>query len=135
MRNTQLWRQSGHRIQGVLLMGCECGEPVVQIAPSQRRSRAVMCDCCKHSDGLQCRKSGFGALVIVSAPKAICPIRRHPNENGVVRWLGIEWYGVPAPIRWRVKKHLSGTLGGCGCIRRLKDLWVRITRNLYRGTT
>ena len=24
----------------------------------------------------------------------------HPDGAGVLVWLGVKWYGVPAPIRW-----------------------------------
>jgi hypothetical protein len=61
-----------------------------------------------------------------------------PYHNGIVTWLGIDWYGIPYPLRlyviaWRVLAVTSrgetvevpspDVFAGCGCIKRLKD-WV-----------
>lgn len=55
-------------------------------------------------------------------------VRRYADRRGVVRWLGVEWYGVPYPLRivlrilWRIPPR---RLPGCGCIKPLKDLLTR----------
>lgn len=50
-----------------------------------------------------------------------------PNRRGHVRWLGVDWIGVPAPVRWWMVEvrgvELSGPLEGCGCCRRLRGWW------------
>lgn len=55
-------------------------------------------------------------------PKGAC-------GSTIYKWLGIRWYGIPAPMR-----HLSEFFGefgweerafeGCGCIVRLKAFWL-----------
>ena len=62
-----------------------------------------------------------------------CPIGRHPDREGIVRWLGVRWYGVPMPIRVRLmifaRQHRSPRYyDGCGCVVRLKDWWSRLRR-------
>ncbi len=66
------------------------------------------------------------------------------NTRGMVRWLGLWWYGVPMPIRvhaaWKAarSRRAAGKPAkltratfrkwqGCGCIAILKDLWTKIT--------
>lgn len=49
-----------------------------------------------------------------------------PNRQNVVVWLGIQWKGVPKPLRWWAKIkgiRLTGPLDGCGCCRRLRCWW------------
>lgn len=62
------------------------------------------------------------------------------DHRGIVRWWGIEWYGVPAPLRWRYGRRLveyAGTevrdLPGCGCVRALK-IRVRWIRSRVRAS-
>lgn len=55
-----------------------------------------------------------------------CPRGRFPDADGVVRWSGVRWYGVPAPIRWWLRWRnpvhpKPSSFPGCGCIKRLKD--------------
>lgn len=62
--------------------------------------------------------------------------RSLPDSRGVIRWLGVEWIGVPAPIRWACRHpdlrdvlglpEPSGPFWGCGCIRRLKNATLRM---------
>jgi hypothetical protein len=61
-----------------------------------------------------------------------------PNRRGHVRWLGMVWIGVPAPLRWWWVEvwglELSGPLEGCGCVRRLRAWWnARAWRRSLRG--
>ena len=46
-----------------------------------------------------------------------------------MRWMGLLWYGVPEPLRWRIDWGLiarfgmrgnASTLAGCGCCVALK---------------
>jgi hypothetical protein len=44
----------------------------------------------------------------------------------IARWLGIRWYGKPAPLRlWAaiVRGDDPGMWPGCGCIVKLKSSW------------
>jgi len=52
-----------------------------------------------------------------------CPLGRHPDADGRVRWLGLEWLGVPEPLRWRLVWALGREprgLVGCGCVAAIK---------------
>lgn len=47
----------------------------------------------------------------------------------VHRWLGIDWYGVPAPVRWWKRWNFERfDTRGCGCICVLKDFWERLNK-------
>ncbi len=88
------------------------------------RTAAAMCFACRARDGETCRDSGKPCTEMV---KGVCPRGRHPNPAGVVRWVGVTWHGVPAPIRWGlVYRHGEPRkpLAGCGCVAALKRFWV-----------
>jgi hypothetical protein len=119
------------------------------VCPSARRVRGV----------LMCNASQANTLLHIRGKP--CPEHRHPSPAGVVRWLGIDWYGVPYPVRlWlahapkaarRVVTLLAGSpwhdrlaalarqqplskpsaLPGCGCIKRLKDAWINMKGYLH----
>lgn len=94
-------------------------------------AKAVMCAVCPNRDGFtHCTLDGRPML---SRP---CPIGRHPDAKNVVKWAGLEWYGVPYPIRWAMRRKWfrrlvgAGSLCeskfmGCGCHVPLKDEWER----------
>ncbi len=46
----------------------------------------------------------------------------------VVRWMGMNWYGTPAPVRaFRWLFGRSGTDAGCGCQKTMRDWWDRFS--------
>jgi hypothetical protein len=125
-------------------MGCGCGGsmpvPLTVGWSDQRdtiRARAVMCGVCPEMVDGTCRLTGKGRRHMATAGG--CPIGRHPDEGGVVRWLETDWLGVPAPVRWTWwlarrwlgLPALTGPLPGCGCHRALKDIWDRYARLLH----
>jgi len=73
------------------------------------------------------------------ATRAVVALYALPYRDGIVTWLGVDWYGVPYPLRlWVIASRaivLAATTGeavnipdpdifaGCGCIKRIKD-WV-----------
>lgn len=75
----------------------------------------------------------------IDAPtRAVVALYGLPYRDGIVTWLGMDWYGVPYPLRlwviaWRVLANAANgdtvevpepsVFSGCGCIKRLKD-WV-----------
>lgn len=75
----------------------------------------------------------------IDAPtRAVVALYGLPYRNGIVTWLGVDWYGIPYPLRlwviaWRVLANAANgdtvevpepsVFSGCGCIKRLKD-WV-----------
>lgn len=74
------------------------------------------------------------------ATRAVVALYALPYRDGIVTWLGIDWYGIPYPLRlWviarRVFAHAAkgeavdvpdpSVFSGCGCIKRLKDLVYR----------
>lgn len=52
-------------------------------------------------------------------------------DDGVIRWAGFDWYGVPYPLRLKLWQRGKIThpkkLPGCGCLKILKDLWTSLT--------
>lgn len=110
-------------------MSCGCSAPKPDMSPA-----AIMCGACP-------RRVGFVSCSVDGKPllSRPCPLGKHPDTQGRVRWLWIRWYGVPAPLRWHGLAGLySHTLGiganvdwralpGCGCVVWLKDRWVRLT--------
>jgi hypothetical protein len=87
---------------------------------------ATMCDACPHTgrkDGAQtCELAKAPILVIVTITKS-CPAGRFPDKDGVIKWAGVKWYGLPEPLRWwavlRIGKQREWP--GCGCVKWLKD--------------
>ena len=128
-------------------MSCGCGETTSE----ERKTRAAMCETCVWSIRGQGRgvKSGVvdcGFDKKNPVPFAVCslledfscPARRFGEEKGVTRWLGVAWYGTPYPIRlwlWAFhERHPSpSSFDGCGCVKRLKDLWTR-ARSFFDST-
>jgi len=109
-------------------MGCGCRQRPLAETASLPASRAAMCQTCRHAE----RNSDGGATActlvqltiahVVQSPD-VCPIGRHPDAAGRVRWLGLEWLGVPEPIRWRLVWALGREprgLTGCGCLAAVK---------------
>ncbi len=81
------------------------------------------------------RGGGVRAVLYVrGVGGAACPQGRHPDARGRVRWLGLVWIGVPAPLRWwlhaRGKISHPDALPGCGCVWALK---VGLRRLVWRG--
>ncbi len=83
----------------------------------------------------------FSARLIRPLPSAPCAgtcsgtIQRLTPE--VVRWLGMDWYGTPYPVKlWnRLLGKKEKTIEGCGCVKRLKDWtlgWPKIIGD-WRG--
>lgn len=103
-----------------------------------RRGRALMCQVCPeaiHAEGDFWGLRGGGAVICTVSGRLVrdhvqtcapsCPLERHPDHSGIVRWLGVRWLGVPAPIRWAMFWWLKGPLAGCGCSVFWKSRWVR----------
>ncbi len=91
------------------------------------RDRAAMCFACVGREPVCCMTREPVVLHIHGKP---CPLNRHPVD-GIVQWRDIEWYGVPAPIRWWIflrAGHKPSRYAGCGCVRVLKDWWTRIVK-------
>lgn len=110
-----------------------CGCKSAPQANPHRRTNAAMCAVCPS------RKVDIvGATACAAGPKPVpltweglgaCPRGRH-TKNGIVRWWGIHWYGVPAPLRWMIIGRgvvkLNGPLPGCGCLVRLRSITDRL---------
>ena len=105
-------------------MSC-CGEklsdPIGTI-----RTRAGLCHSCpkgRHGPSggvILCTVSGLEIEKHLRG-EAACPRGRYPDVHGIVRWFGVRWIGVPAPIRWYLRLGgLRVKFDGCGCIE-----WVK----------
>lgn len=107
-------------------MTCGCGTTTTD----RRRTKEAMCWAClerRTHPGL-----GVG-LCINGEPwdKTACPLDRHPDDRGIVKWAGRRWYGVPFPIRTALaiahpKHPRPSSFDGCGCVKSWKDLVARI---------
>lgn len=104
-------------------MSCGC-----KSNQDRRRTAAAMCVACPRSGIIQgvriCTESGRTTISHTDAQD--CPIGRHPDKAGIVRWRWLRWYGVPMPLRWKIKDRLTKPLPGCGCVKPIKDLWLRL---------
>lgn len=95
-----------------------------------------MCFGCEHADRkgltvLSCE----GVPIVHRITAGQCPLNRHPDPAGVVKWAGIRWLGVPYPLRlWAWLMHPKhprpSSIRQCGCIKPLKELWISVTRKL-----
>lgn len=121
-------------------MTCGCGGESgtkTTTPPERARDHAAMCEICPYAqrgEGISmartavwCRIAQDPVLVRITLEQ--CPARTFA-EDGIVRWLGIEWYGVPMPVRWWLrlthpKRPKIRGFSGCGCVKVLKDLWIR----------
>jgi hypothetical protein len=111
---------------GAMIQAKACTLPAVQ------SERAAMCLTCwqRRGDGTTGDLCGVTRLTIGAhvAGKA-CPKRKHP-EGGLIRWLGVQWAGVPWPVRvWlHATSKLSAidSLPGCGCVLAVKTLFQRL---------
>lgn len=60
----------------------------------------------------------------------LTPLRMDPLTGIMLyRWLGIEWIGVPKPLRivgFLLRRRVPPY--GCGCVRALKHLWIHARR-------
>ena len=113
-------------------MSCGCGAMPGSTTPTQSSryvaSRAALCQTCRHAmrddrrGAVACRLSGRKIVSLVVSAHA-CPIGRHPDDDGIVRWMGLRWMGVPEPLRWRLvwmlRREPRG-LHGCGCVAAIK---------------
>lgn len=90
---------------------------------------AAMCALCRHGGPHAERCRVDEAAVIVRINSRSCPLGRHPDNDGLVRWAGLRWRGVPYPLRRRAARFTrTGRLPGCGCL----DAPKRIVENLWR---
>ena len=66
-----------------------------------------------------------------------CPADHFARGRDTIHWLGmIQWYGVPAPIRWWLRfRHKArpkvASWVGCGCVKPWKDLWLRVKEFIH----
>lgn len=114
---------------------CVCGGGGPIDGPFSRDTRAcaVMCMLCPERQGDICTVT---QLTVSTMMRQGCPRGHHPDSpfDITLQWLGLRWYGVPAPLRWtmrllaalRVVRPLTGPLAGCGCVAPLKDRYERV---------
>ena len=103
-------------------MGC-CSSSSKAVA-----TRAGMCATCPHASRLVtlhvCTLDGKDCTD--HAIKGKCPRGRYPDRDGLVRWLGVRWVGMPAPLRWRFEARYGRAprVDGCGCVASVKRFWI-----------
>ena len=114
-------------------MACGCSSVAgPNLAMSER---AMMCGACPERSGVTaCTISGRPLVQHIT--EGVCPLGSFPGPGRQTEWIGVKWWGVPAPIRWAARTRLGrAILGGipkpaphpgCGCLVRLKALWTRL---------
>lgn len=111
-------------------MGCSCTSGVA--GDNGQAAIAAMCQTCPKAKrgragaAIACTLNGKAVESIVTMGHP-CPLGRHPDADGRVRWLGADWLGVPEPIRWRLVWDLGREprgLVGCGCLAAVKASWA-----------
>lgn len=87
-------------------------------------TRAGMCAVCPRMRLEHCTVDGVAC--VDHAKRGDCPKGRYPDAAGRVRWLGVGWSGMPAPLRWRFQGRYGRAprVDGCGCIEAVKRYWV-----------
>ena len=110
-------------------MACGCSKPDPSLLLS-----AAMCGACCSLD-----RPGMVVCTIDGKPSLSrpCPIGKH-DRDGKIEWMGLEWYGMPYPIRWAYRRAWFRRLlglknprlanlpaNGCGCYVGLKDAVLR----------
>lgn len=115
------------------------GHPI-DIVRRTLRARAAACHLCPRAIRHGAKPWTHGAIACIEDGKTAvehiakgvdCPLGRFPDEHGIVRRYGVQWYGVPFPDRlilWfhKRKPAICTAYAGCGCVIRLKDLFSRI---------
>lgn len=105
----------------------------------RRSCAAAMCHTCLRAkrrwrgprgvESVECRVSGKRVLLhIMNEP---CPLGKHPDKDGVIRWAWAKWVGPPMPLRWILwaftpNHRPPSWYAGCGCLVRLRALTARI---------
>lgn len=106
-----------------------------------KRARALQCQMCMWADhdggmwsgtAVTCTVSGRAVAVHIQSCAPSCPKGKH-RADGMVKWLGLWWYGCPAPWRWPFK--FSGKIPGCGCTVAGKRAWLWIKAKLVWTST
>ena len=109
-------------------MSCGCKHNQVH----QIGTRAGMCQTCPKSakddngSAVSCTVNGKAIIEVAAILQSPCPIGRFGDKN-TTRWLGMDWIGVPEPLRWILVWKLKRTplgLDGCGCVNRVKESWA-----------
>lgn len=105
-------------------MTCGCTSKAAPLTHERLAERATLCLACPERHAMT-TCSLNGRPLSENVKRGVCPDGRFPDKDGVVGWLGVRWYGVPAPIRWVwnvIRLGKMKKLPGCGCIKFLRDL-------------
>lgn len=112
---------------------CNC--PGRRGLTDEMRTNAAMCLACPARDGEVCGVTGQPvALHVATSNCAWGGGSRFVDGSGRVRWLGLNWLGVPMPLRWKVTRAAVALgvrvprLPGCGCL----EVGVRLWRSCLR---
>lgn len=95
-----------------------------------------MCGCAGKPVGTEGYTKTRSGLLVRNDRISLAAMRQYGVENptyvdGVMRWAGIDWYGVPYPVRLGLvrmgKLSHQSKLPGCGCVKVLKDAWESVS--------
>lgn len=91
-----------------------------------------MCQTCPHAkfndrgSAVTCTINGRSVPEIAFDTAYECPAGRM-KPHGMTRWFGMDWVGVPEPLRWVLTWQLGRSprgLEGCGCVKVVKESWL-----------
>ena len=108
--------------------GCGCKASKNPTLPSGP-TKAAMCQTCPHAargangGATSCTLDKKNIVDIVQSVTISCPINRFTAGTNATQYLGLEWNGVPEPLRWSLVfslGRLPRNLDGCGCLNAVK---------------
>lgn len=111
----------------------ELGKPKVQKRTqfADTAERMAICRACPHNmENRFCNKAEQPLLHIVTGTLKIdCPLGKHPDKDGKVKYIGLTFNGVPDPIRRLVDREAETKnakswvrfFKGCGCLSAIKE--------------
>lgn len=121
-------------------MACGSCQPT---DPNMVRAKSAICHLCIYAErdavspwvvgAVSCSVDGKPIESHIMAKVPTCLKGKHPDAQGMVKWLGILWYGTPYPMRVLLRRRLTGPLPGCGCMKWAKLLWLRIHNSVRSG--
>lgn len=113
--------------KGKLTRNSDGASGVNAAGKANRQTAYAMCHLCpwatraKRGAPTHCMQLSMPIVLTVGR----CPVGRHPDDDGNVRWLRVRWMGAPWPLRRRLPQV---DLPGCGCVWALKSLVRKANR-------
>lgn len=100
--------------------------------PADVLTKAARCHLCLYSEHLPDAVNQGATLCYDGVPivgRSVCP-RGYFDSTGIVRWMGIRWYGLPIFMRvflylFKRSHPKISSWNSCGCVVVIKDFWTK----------